>query len=1004
MEDRTETLSIKEHVFRDADDSVLSIIPSRQSSRVSLHTLIRDRDEASIRSSASSRFRYSRLSFENQLFTSFVYKRNYQFTHRNERPQLLNAIPEPTMLVSRSITGIKPPEWNLAKQPVVKELNESPTTMGSSLILSLRDGIDIVEDKIGFSERQLAEFVTQGDFNNASKCLLDNADIIYLFHSLANVNSDAIFAYLPRLWKYGMRLFVTTMQRVAYTVGTAFIRRLTNYLRYNDPICMAYGTAWVWKAIDKAAAIADVVKSLVPGRRRFSVLQLACAGGNHEVASYLLRAGFSGGPYEKALSRLKEDHQMEKLLRSHSLSDRDIFTDALWQVLADAYSGSIVWWTADGMPLIWTADAAIELFVRHGADLCGDGKHERRTHSPLFDVFHAIDNGDVDPTTGLQLFEALLHNGADPDAFGVWKLKDTGQEVTISPLTLTAILGTEQLGGALLRCGAKVFGSGSVDVLKKSGPITDKRALKRIHEMIAAYKNDELASTLWAAEILRKMENQIDADIRHSARTSTRQYRQSQHSIQQISSTASSLDQANIQLAHEAIAGVVAIPSVHVSVWLNEETKATAYSEGAHILLDNILDNDFSSAIKCLRKEVDLGLAFDQPPLIATLDFILHVCIVDKDLATTVCKRLAFATGDAWTRGLKCFLLQRRSDIISSTDRRPTLSKQDLKDLRLLVLWRDVEKAAMFADKLRSYRHLSDITVDSLYFAIAANDYRVAEYLLSIGMRPLRDSPELLLSAAYNHAVFMIKLLVSHIEFTSETYTRVLETLVHKDDQHSSRLQTYNLITRTTNPKAALEIMRILLDRGADLARIMTERKDLLHFIIASSLDENIQLKVLKLLIQHGADVNAVAEIESTRLTILRPYSSQIPNPSVRLSTLALAAVQGLEKIVPLLLDEGARTLSFSIPNGRGLSLYKGQDLERRRPAMQHILTLLSFHRSDLHDVHDFLQIYEKAVWFMGQERSSTRHEKYYISLPIGRAHNTSEVGPEKIVSDSDEL
>jgi hypothetical protein len=108
MEDRTETLSIREHMFRDADDSVLSIIPSRQSSRVSLHTLIKDGDEASIRSSASSKFRYSRLSFENQLFTSKtncllllstnaitsshteIHVLDHQTPYRNQHSQLLN--------------------------------------------------------------------------------------------------------------------------------------------------------------------------------------------------------------------------------------------------------------------------------------------------------------------------------------------------------------------------------------------------------------------------------------------------------------------------------------------------------------------------------------------------------------------------------------------------------------------------------------------------------------------------------------------------------------------------------------------------------------------------------------------------------------------------------------------------------------------------------------------------------------------------------------------------
>jgi hypothetical protein len=136
------------------------------------------------------------------------------------------------------------------------------------------------------------------------------------------------------------------------------------------------------------------------------------------------------------------------------------------------------------------------------------------------------------------------------------------------------------------------------------------------------------------------------------------------------------------------------------------------------------------------------------------------------------------------------------------------------------------------------------------------------------------------------------------------------------------------------------------------------------------------------LLIGHRADVNVVAEIESTRLTILRPSLSQTPTPSIWLSTLALAAVQGLENIVPLLLDKGARTLSFSIPNDRGFYLVKGHDPERQRSVMQNIFLLLLSHRSELNDVHDWLHLYEKAVLFMGLEQVSVQHVGYHTRPP----------------------
>jgi hypothetical protein len=988
LEDRTDTLSIKEHVFRDADDSVLSIVPSRQSSRISLRTLTMNGEEASIKSRASSRIGYSRLSFENHLFTSFVYKRNYQFPHRNLRYRSPNLIPKSALPIAEFHTDIDAPERSLTEQPAPEELNKSLHTVVFSPILTFQDDTDIIMDNMGLSQTQeLAKSVNRAEFLQACRYLSYGVDFVFLFHGPVKVDSAALITFLQHLLEIDIQLFATAMQRLAYTAGTPFMRRITDPDLYNNSGLNEI--AWVWKAIHDAAAVADAVDSLIPGDRRFSVLQLACAGGNHAVASYLLRAGFSGGPYEKALSRLKKDHQMEKLLGSLSLSDGDIFTEALWQVLADAYSGSIVWWAANGTPLIWTVDAAIELFVRHGADISGHGTYMQRTHAPLFDVFHAISNGDVDPKSGLQLFEALLHNGAHPDALGVWILKDTGQGVTISPLTLAVVLGAEQLVGALLRCGAKVFGSGSVDFLKKSASTSDKLALKRIHDTIAAVNNDESASTLEAAEILREMVNQIDPDIRHSACTLPRQYRQSQHIIRQTSSTASSLDQANIEVAHDAITGAVTIPHEHVSRLLDNETEANTCLESAKLWFFDFNDNGFSGVIERLRKGWDLGLAlnnFQRTPLIWVLDCILRLWIIDKDFATVVCKRLAFATDDAWTRGLKSFLLQRRSDIICSTGQQRWLTKQELQELRLPVLWRDVEQAAMFADKWRSYSYRVDLRAASLYFAVAANDCRVTEYILSTGLRPFSGSFELLHNATYNHAVSMTELLVSHIEFSSETYTDVLERLIDNmlDDHHLSPPQTLIDIKRTPNPEAAVEILRILLDRGAEVARIMTMRTDLLHCICTSSLDEDLQLKALKLLIQHGADVNAVAGIESTRLTFLWPSVSRTPGFCVLISTLALAAVQGLETIVPFLLDEGARTLWCNIPskNGRGLYLVKGHDPERQRSAMQNIFSILLSYRSELHDVHDLLHIYENAVWFMGREQIFEQHVKYYICLP----------------------
>jgi hypothetical protein len=76
-EDRIETLSVKEVVFRKAEESVLSIVPSRLSTRLSFT----ENQSTSLTRAVSTRLRYIRKSFENELFTSNVYKRNYRLPH-----------------------------------------------------------------------------------------------------------------------------------------------------------------------------------------------------------------------------------------------------------------------------------------------------------------------------------------------------------------------------------------------------------------------------------------------------------------------------------------------------------------------------------------------------------------------------------------------------------------------------------------------------------------------------------------------------------------------------------------------------------------------------------------------------------------------------------------------------------------------------------------------------------------------------------------------------------
>jgi hypothetical protein len=105
-------MSIKEPVFRKADDSVLSIIPSRLSSRLSSRRVVADNDAASfisktsIKSRLSIELRYIPFSFDNDLFTSYVYKRNYRL------PSMTSSS-RPLSILGKSNGRHAPPELRL---------------------------------------------------------------------------------------------------------------------------------------------------------------------------------------------------------------------------------------------------------------------------------------------------------------------------------------------------------------------------------------------------------------------------------------------------------------------------------------------------------------------------------------------------------------------------------------------------------------------------------------------------------------------------------------------------------------------------------------------------------------------------------------------------------------------------------------------------------------------------------------------------------------------------
>ena len=143
-----ELLQQSQKQFIKSDESAFSIVPSRMSSRFSLST-IQTGDPNSVRSSAS--LEYRRLSFENDLFTARVYKRNYR---------------SPKYQGSRK----QNPDRDVEAVDHRKEDTRSPDLTNSSVL----DQESIVRDRNVSIDQKYGDFIEacrKGDKDEVSKVL-----------------------------------------------------------------------------------------------------------------------------------------------------------------------------------------------------------------------------------------------------------------------------------------------------------------------------------------------------------------------------------------------------------------------------------------------------------------------------------------------------------------------------------------------------------------------------------------------------------------------------------------------------------------------------------------------------------------------------------------------------------------------------------------------------------------------------------------------------------------
>lgn len=109
-------LSVKEKVFLDSDESALSIIPSDRSTHLSI-----EGNRLSIVSDTGD-VQYIRFSFEDALFTSHVYKRNYRFPVTKSKAQSRELELFEFDLPTHKLTGSDPDETET--QTLTGDLNE----------------------------------------------------------------------------------------------------------------------------------------------------------------------------------------------------------------------------------------------------------------------------------------------------------------------------------------------------------------------------------------------------------------------------------------------------------------------------------------------------------------------------------------------------------------------------------------------------------------------------------------------------------------------------------------------------------------------------------------------------------------------------------------------------------------------------------------------------------------------------------------------------------------
>ncbi|KAF2657022.1 hypothetical protein K491DRAFT_777583 [Lophiostoma macrostomum CBS 122681] len=378
-QDRAETLSVKDHVFRDVDESVLSIVPSRFPSTSSRAESSRSSDGSEISNITS----YKPFSFESTLFTSHVYKRNYRSSDRlpqlrpiSERPDLNNS-DQPDHCTLQTIrsdsTGLADDYTTIfSKRQLVPFDCVTEPPKPSDLVLPGHADIGMMDGGTsgGLSKDKAIEAVGRRHFHAAIRRFRTGLDIAWIVHPTSKIEFSILKEFFVFMECADQSFFTTAVLRLCYSAGTHWLVNFRDSFPLGETAYRKHCQLppETWTSFEKAAKAHDLAYVLAASPDQIpSLLQFACAGGDPAVVSYLLRVGFQP-PSEiynhlVFLARILGNKAIEALFSEDGLPKSHF----LWgfQALLAEQENKTIWWFRDGLPFIIRVKSMLAVFINH---------------------------------------------------------------------------------------------------------------------------------------------------------------------------------------------------------------------------------------------------------------------------------------------------------------------------------------------------------------------------------------------------------------------------------------------------------------------------------------------------------------------------------------------------------------------------------------------------------------------------------------------------------------